>query len=147
MLMSETGTLSRNVLTEVDKHLKSAWIFPMCAELFNMFAKLISIYASKLEGCHCHAAIWRKKRKYGTRLKEVMEMTGCSFWCCWKGRQAAWFVAKGIQQLFRDLANCRSDRFNELLHKLAAEHQGLVLRWAEELATKLIEILKQKLSF
>ena len=90
MAMSETGTLDRKLLDEVAEIVKLRLPFvPGIAEVFAMFAEVISRFGSKLEGCHCHAQLWIRKRKHESKVNELERLTGFRH-CTWKGRRAAW---------------------------------------------------------
>ena len=82
MIQSESGKLNKKVIEEVGHVLKQGWLFPALAEMFAMFAAIIDKYSSRLEGCHCHEAIWRQKRKFATRLRQVAQSTGHNH-CVW----------------------------------------------------------------
>jgi hypothetical protein len=116
MLQSETGSLDRKVLSEVEQAIKLRWLFPAIAELFRAFAEIIEFYGSALEGCHCHAEVWTKKRKFESKLAELQQLTGFRH-CCWKGRQGSWWVAKGFREMITRIANCKSQKFDELVQK------------------------------
>ena len=91
LLTTETGTLSDRTVREVAEALKDD-TFSVLVDMFRMFVGLIERYASRLEGCHCHASIWKEKRKHSARVNAVQASTGTRH-CVWKGRQGSWWVA------------------------------------------------------
>ena len=146
MLMSETGKLSRKVLDEVNECIKLRFLFPALAEMFNMFAQIINLFSSKLEGCHCHSSIWTSKRKHSTKLNELERLSGWRH-CIWKGRQGAWWIVHGIDALLTEIKDCKSDKFETFLNLLPEDHKVMLLGYVSEMASKLIEVIKQKMQF
>jgi hypothetical protein len=57
-----------------------------------------------------------KKRKFESKLAELQQLTGFRH-CCWKGRQGSWWVAKGFREMITRIANCKSQKFDELVQK------------------------------
>jgi len=146
MLHSESGTLHSQTLTKVKDVLKTAWWFPVVAELFKTIAAIIERYAHKLEGCYCHAHIWMKKRKFALRVKEVQQETGIAG-CVWKGRMLAWWIAVGIEEFLESLRNAMSTELETLFQGLDAAKRGEMVALYEQLMARTVEILKDKLSF
>ena len=146
LLESETGKLSRQVIGEVEAVIRQSWLFPALACMFSVFAAIIDKYASRLEGCHCHSAIWTQKRKWTARARQVAETTGFTH-CVWKTRQAAWWVAVGFQQMLHDIQNWSSCELDAMIDKLRDDRKPKVLKWTQEMAARLTEILRQKMGF
>jgi hypothetical protein len=87
-------------------------------EMLRCVGKSLERTARKLESCVCHASIWISSSSYTRKVQQVYEATGFRH-CVWKGRMAAWFVAVGLSQLYTDIAECTSARFEELTASLS----------------------------
>ena len=146
LLMSEQGKLSRQVLQNVADAIKDRVLFPALAEMFFMLAAVMDKFTSRLEGCHCHSDIWQQKRKFSTRREMLRQRTGYTH-CVWKTRQGAWWVAKGLPEMFAAIRDCRSEDFNRRLARVTPAQRAQILQWLGELTAKLSEILREKIAF
>ncbi|CAK0867379.1 unnamed protein product, partial [Prorocentrum cordatum] len=146
MAASETGRLDRKILDEVARVVGDRWAFAAVAEMFRMFAAIVEKYASRLEGCECHSWIWKRKRKHSSKLNDLGGLTGFKH-CVWKGRQAAWWVAVGLDQMLSDLANPVSKDLDAILSRVDLARKTEILKWVKEMSGMLIEIARQKMQF
>eukprot|EP00959_Pyramimonas_sp_CCMP1952_P309915 6485216-Pyramimonas_sp.AAC.1 len=114
--------------------------------MFRLFAAIVEKYASRLEGCECHSWVWKRKRKHSRQLSDLGRLTGFKH-CVWKGRQAAWWVAVGLDQMLSDLANPVSKDLDAILSRVDLARKTEILKWVKEMSGMLIEIARQKMQF
>ena len=145
MTRSEAGRLDRKVLKAM-KDIMEDKLFPLLCAIFLAIGSVIEKCASRLEGCECHQHVWTKKRKWSAKLAEVRESTGYDH-CVWKGRQAAWWVAVGLEQCLRDIQSASSDTLDQMMHALDDVTKAQAVQLLEQLRTKLGECVTDKMSF
>ena len=63
---SESGRLDRKILRSVEAILKDR-LFPLHCEMFLLVGRVVEQFASRLEGCECHAEIWKKTTNVGSQ--------------------------------------------------------------------------------
>jgi len=147
MSFSESGSLKRAVILEVDTIIKEYPQFELHGEMFKAAGELFERWAGSLEGCECHADIWRKKRRWDKILDEIEADTGRRH-CVWKGRQGAWWVAEGRLRFIGSLMSLSSVGFESRLRKCTdADAKRNALKWMDRLRNTCAEIIGDKLAF
>lgn len=146
MLAAETGQGESIFITEVARVLAIATIFTCRCRMFLVVAVVLEHYASKLEGCLCHSEIWQQLRSYRARAEQVFDSTG-HLNCVWKGRNAPWLIAGGIEEILNAVGNAHSNEFDQLLASLSADDRSNVVGAFDQLRNNLVSNLQEKLEF
>ena len=102
--------------------------------------------ASRLEGCLCHSSQVHKKRRHPFR-RSMMVQQAAGKPCIWQGRLGAWWVAVGFSDFLSSIHASRSNTFDRLVANLSYEGKSEILGQMQELKTKLVEVLQEKLRF
>jgi hypothetical protein len=145
MVRGESGMLNMGTVTSVTKVLLIKNFVPF-GEMLRCVGKSLERTAHKLESCFCHESIWISSSSYKRKVQQVYEATGFRH-CVWKGRMAAWFVAVGLSQLYTDIAECTSARFDELIASLSEADLTSLLAARAELRSQILEELREKFAF
>ena len=143
MLASEQGKGECKLLRDLHAVLSDISMFRIHMEMFAVIASIVEFYSSKLEGCLCHGGIWRQKRKFSARVKEVQRDTGYAH-CVWKGRMGAWWAAVGLKEMLSKIATASSDKLDALLWALSPDARARAVHTFQQLRSKLMEILTEK---
>ena len=119
--------------------------FAVWAELYKVLGSCIEHFANKLETCSCHESIWGSRKSYAQKRKRLLSQTGHSR-CVWKGKMGPWWVCVGIDELLAELGRCTSETLNLWISQVPVENAGLSLRRLQGMRSRIVEVLKEKLS-
>ena len=113
----------------------------------RVLGKALERTTHKLEGCWCHPHVWMVVGKsYKRKVECLYKETGRKL-CVWKTRMSPWFVAEGLEQLFKDIMTCSTPELDSLISDMPAALRSVLVDVIGVLRRKLVEELKDKLGF
>ena len=145
-MSSETGGLDNKVINSLDAVLKEVDVFMAHAHMYLAVASAVERFAGKLEGCLCHAEIWKMQACYATKIAAVPRATGFNH-CCWKGPNAVWMAASGVDEILDGIKGCNSLDFDAQFRTLLVEQRAQVVAAFDQCKALLIANLMEKFDF
>ena len=141
----QDGKVDSQLVKEAHATLNSELFVEFCV-LVRTSGSILQKYAHALEGCQCHAEIWKEKSSWKSKKRKMEILTG-SATCYMKGRQAGWWFSRGFDQCVGDLRKGDSTMFQSMLAKLDARTRGELVKLQTQLADSLAEELQEKFFF
>ena len=142
---SEEGKSEAVLLREVDVILKTPHFVENC-ELVRVLCGVLQRFAHRLEGCECHASLW-KSQGNALRKKRVLKSTSGHEHCFFKTRQAVWLQTGGFASVCDELLRCTSDLLQTRLDAVDHGERSKAVRDMNRIAESIVEELKDKLGF
>jgi len=142
---SEEGKSESLLIKEVKQVLDTDFFLDFC-EMVRLRGCLLERTAHRLEGCECHAEVWKSRSSFKRKQAAMRKRTGYST-CFWKGRQACWFQVDGLSQLCDELVRASSDLLEGRLRGMEPGRRAALLRLQTRLVESLVEELRDNLHF
>ena len=137
------GSIDASCLHAVDTILKRKWLVAN-VEMLRVVAAIINRWASWMEGCSCHEAVWTAHTTYEQKRKRLREEYGIHE-CPWKGCRGDEMAAGGVSSWLHKVRTASSPALDLMLINIPAGDRAEIVNTMSDLKELLCEVLTAKL--